>query len=253
MLLKRNWMGFRAEEFWFDAPGYLESKASLATLRSFAPVSHFDCRIPESTWVVSLAGSESDWMAKFSQRTRASIHKGERDCILSQATEPSARKEFFQAYRAFAAATGLSQPRTEEYSLLEIFLARNSAGSLLHGCACLYFPEEKLYRYRYSVAVEKSQANAALLFQAMRRAKALGCERFDLGGRVPNPKPGSKEERINFFKSQFGGEPVAGYFHLRGSHPLIKLGLKVLQPVLTYRAGYRWLERLSAAQARHKK
>jgi hypothetical protein len=246
MKLDRTWLGIRCEEFWFDPEGFGHSRAGMAALRSFERVENCDCRVPEATLLVSLAGTEKEWLSRFSPRARASIKNGERECRIAYASEESDRREFFGAHEKFARRAGLPRIPSGEEARLEIFLARDAAGALLHGCAFLPFPEIGSYRYRYGVAVGKSQANAALLFAGMRRAKFLGCEKFDLGGIIPDAAPKTKEERINFFKTQFGGVQAPVHFQLRARNPLLKLGLKCLQPVVSRRGGYRALERLAA-------
>ncbi len=250
MKLERNWFGIRCEEFWFNAPGYAASPAPVVALRALEPPARYDCRVPEATWMVPLSGHADDWIARFSPRTRASIRHAERHCVLTQAINAGERRVFFDAQRDFARGTGLSIPGPDEQQVLEVFLARDATGKLLHGCAFLPFPQAGLYRYRYSVAVAKSQANAALLFAAMRRAQVLGCGRFDLGGYVPGARAGSKDAAINFFKEQFGGELVSVHFCLRASPPFLRLGLRALNPVVSRRGAYRALESLATFLAR---
>jgi hypothetical protein len=236
-------MGITSEEFWFDSQGYLNSKATLCTLRSLVPVESFDCQITETTRMVSLIEPEADWVAQFTARTRASIRHGERNYQFNLSCEKSERETFFHAHQRFAAETGITSPNREEKEFLEIFLARDASGALLHGCAFLHFPTENLYRYRYSVALAKSQANPALIFAAMRRAKELNCHRFDLGGIVPAASPNSKEEKINFFKAQFGGVVTPVYFYLRSPNWILKWGLKLTESLFANHSVYRFFER----------
>ncbi|HKP97764.1 MAG TPA: hypothetical protein VJ385_18640, partial [Fibrobacteria bacterium] len=232
MVLKRNLFGWRFEEYWFDEPGYLSSRADIAALRTHGIAgrdvpSH--CRIPEKTLVVPLERSEEEILAGFATRARTSIRQAQKTVEVRLAAAPEERRLFYEAYLPFAAGKGLLVPNPDEEEELEIFLARNREGELLQAAAFLPAPREKIYRYRYGVYVRKSQANAILIQAAMGRARNLGAAFFDLGGVTPGARPGSPEAGINFFKSQFGGVEMPCLLHLRGARPAPCALLSLLQ------------------------
>ncbi|GEM_PF-2417278 len=232
MVLKRNLLGWRFEEYWFDEPGYLASTADIAALRTHgthgpAPISH--CRIPERTLLVPLDRSEAEILEAFAARAKTSIRQAAKHVRIDRAETPEDRKLFYDAYLPFAAEKGLLLPNPAEETELEIFLARNPAGELVQAAAFLPAPLEKVYRYRYGVYVRKSQANAILIRSAILRARELGFTRFDLGGITPGAKPGSPEAGINFFKSQFGGRDSECHLYLRGAGLLTWMIFAILQ------------------------
>lgn len=229
MVLKRNLLGWKLEEYWFDEPGYLASTADIVALRAHGPAGLSHCRIPEKTLLVALDRSEEEILKGFAPRAVHSVRQAAKSAVFTRAESEADRKVFYDAYQEFAAARGLFRPDPAEESELEILLARNPEGELLQGAAFLPAPKAGLYRYRYGVYVRKSQANAALLFAAMRRARELGLRHFDLGGITPGARPGSPEAGINFFKSQFGGVETESQLWLRGSRWSTRALLRVAE------------------------
>jgi hypothetical protein len=217
MVLKRNLLGWRFEEYWFDEPGYLASTADIAALRSHVPAPLSHCRIPEKTLLVALDPGEDAWLAGFAARARHSVKQAEKTVRVEVAATPSERELFYAAYLPFARERGLLAPHPEEEGELEILLARNPQGELLQAAAFLPARAAGIYRYRYGVYIRKSQANAAVIHAAMRRAKSLGFAHFDLGGIEPQARAGSPAAGINFFKSQFGGVETDSRLYLRGT------------------------------------
>jgi hypothetical protein len=244
MVLKRNLLGWRFEEYWFDEPGYTASTADIAALRthgtpgmpgiagsgeapSTTPPRH--TRIPERTLLVPLDRPEEAILEGFATRAKTSIRQAAKAVRIDRAQTPEERALFYDAYLPFAAGKGLLLPNPAEETGLEIFLARDGAGDLLQAAAFLPAAGEKVYRYRYGVYVKKSQANAILIRTAILRARELGFTRFDLGGITPGARPGSPEAGINFFKSQFGGHEAECHLYLRGTRPATRLLFRFLQ------------------------
>ena len=228
MILKRNLLGWRFEEYWFDEPGYLASRADIAALRSHGPAPFSHCRIPERTLLVPLDRPEGEILAGFATRAKTSIRQAQKTVRVERAESAAARREFYDAYLPFAREKGLLLPVPEEETDLEIFLARDLEGRLVQASAFLPAPGEKVYRYRYGVYVRKSQANAILVQTAILRARESGFAHFDLGGVTPGARPGSPEAGINFFKSQFGGVDTPSHLYLRGTRPATRLLFSLL-------------------------
>lgn len=229
MMLKRNLFIWRCEEYWFDEAAYLASTADIVALRMHAQTVHFDCRLPERTRVISLLKTEDEIAKDFSDSIRYGIRQAHKSGNLYLAESDEDRRAFYQAYLPFAEANGLLRPNPKEEKDLEIFLVKDAAGNLVQASAFLPLAKASIYRYRYGVSLKKSEANKAILFAAMRHAKSLGYQWFDLGG-VTNPvSPGSKAERINFFKSQFGGEEIASQLYIKSNVGYLKIVLRILE------------------------
>jgi lipid II:glycine glycyltransferase (peptidoglycan interpeptide bridge formation enzyme) len=249
MVLKRNLLGWRLEEYWFDEAGYLSSTADIVAVRSHTPVRASHCSIPERTLLVPLSGGIEAILDAFDARAKTSIRHAAKTVTVELAASPEERELFYAAYRPFAAGRGLLIPDSREEAELDILLARDLEGNLLQAGAFLPAKAAGIYRYRYGVYVRKSQANAALMQAAILRAKELGFSHFDLGGITPEAKSGSADAGINFFKSQFGGIPTDSRLYLRGTRPAVR-ALLVLLRVSGLAARYHKLSALAVRMAR---
>lgn len=229
MMLKRNLLFWRFEEYWFDEASYRASNADIVALRTHSLVEGSDCSIPEQTLLVPLQPSIEAIVERFATRARTSIRQASKSIRVDLATSPQDRELFYAAYRPFAAEKGLLIPEAAEEAELEILMARNLDGELLQAGAFLPAKSAGIYRYRYGVYLRKSQANAILMQAAILRAKTLGFMHFDLGGITADAKPGSKDAGINFFKSQFGGFVTDSTLYLRGTRLSTKLVLIILR------------------------
>lgn len=249
MILRRRVLGFRYEGFFFDEAAYAASRADIAALRSHGSAERWDCRIPEWTRIVSLEGGEDALLAGFEARARASIRSAERIVKVTWAAMAGEREAFYRAYGEFALRRGLLVPDPGEEEDLDILLARDADGELVQAAAFLPAPSAGVYRYRYGVSVRKTQANAGILFEAMRRARSRGFRRFDLGGIVPGARTGSREAGINFFKAQFGGEAIRGTLCLRGRTPALRILLRALHAAAPLRPALDALRSLASRRA----
>ncbi len=232
MILTRRILGLTVQEYWFDTAAFLRSDADIALLRTNETVVLYDAEIPEKTIHLDLSRPIDDLFAALSPRTRHSITKSERDCVLSRIQSDEDRLRFFEAYESFAKRNRLLVPRREEEQGLDIFVARDFSGAILHAAAFIPFKTAGIYRYRYSLAFQKSQANAGLLWHALSHAKESGFAAFDLGGIPRSGLSGKKYAAILFFKSQFGGIPVDIHLYLRARKPFVKIALRCARPLL---------------------
>lgn len=249
MILRRRVLGLRYEGHFFDEAAYEASDADIVALRGHGSAARWQCRIPEWTRVVSLAIEEDALLAGFEARARASIRNAERAVRMEWAAGPGERDAFYRAYGDFARRRGLLVPDPAEESDLDILLARDGSGELIQAAAFLPAPTAGVYRYRYGVSVRKTQANAGILFAAMRRAKALGYRSFDLGGIVPGAKRGSAEAGINWFKAQFGGEVMRTWLCLRGRTPALRALLRLLHAAAPLKPALEGLRALASRRA----
>jgi lipid II:glycine glycyltransferase (peptidoglycan interpeptide bridge formation enzyme) len=232
MNIKRRLFGFRIEEFWFDPEAYNNSSAHLALLRTNLQTSECDCVIHEKTIHISLEKDISTIFNALSPRAKNSINNISKTGVIMRASSQKDRDIFYKEYFSFARRKNLLRPHQQEETDLDIFLVRSVQGKLLHGAAFIPFPQAGIYRYRYSVTMQKSQANAACLWHALLLAKNNGFSIFDLGGIPYNSNKSSTLHGICFFKSQFGGVAVDTYLYIRGKNPIIKLLLKMCGKLL---------------------
>ena len=93
---------------------------------------------------------------------------------------------------------------------VKIFIAEHQG--VAQGCMVSPFSRHTAFDcYAGSKPQPVSGATHLLIWEAMRRFRALGVERFDFQGVRVNPEKGSKQEGILHFKQGFGGEFVQGY------------------------------------------
>ena len=238
MNIKRRIFGLRIEEFWFDPEAYNNSSAHLALLRTNLQTSAGDYVIPEKTIHISLEKDIPTIFNALSPRAKNSISNISKTGIITRASSQKDRDNFYKEYFSFARRKNLLRPHQQEEADLDIFLVRSVQGELLHGAAFIPFPRAGIYRYRYSVTVQKSQANAACLWHALLYAKNNGFSIFDLGGIPYNSNKSSALHGIYFFKSQFGGAAVDTYLYIRGRNPIIKMLIKLCGKFLAHENRY---------------
>jgi len=229
MRLKRNLFLWRLEEYWFDEKGYLESTADIVALRTHGEVQKFDCCLEERTRLIDLKLDEHEIEKKFSSSLRYGIRQAKKTYTLFKATTLDDRNRFYEAYLPFARERGLLVPKPDEENDLEIFLATDHSNTLVQGSAFLFVPSAKIYRYRYGVTLQKSEANKAILSEAIVAAKNLGCEWFDLGGISPNAQVGSKSAGINSFKNLFGGAEKESHLYIKSKRWYFIFAFRFLQ------------------------
>jgi hypothetical protein len=231
MKLSRKYFGLRLEEYWFDDAGYHASRAPLKALRTDHFIAGQDCMLPEKTLLIQLDRDERALQDAMAARTRHSIAWCERGVRAKLASNSDERSLFYRAYDDFARSRRLLRPDAAEELCLDIFLAFSPSNELLHAAAFIPFPQASRYRYRYSVSLQKSQANAYLIWKAIQHAKAAGFAQFDLGG-IPATAAAGPLKGIFDFKAQFGGNSADGYLFLRGNNGFLRILLKSVAPIL---------------------
>jgi lipid II:glycine glycyltransferase (peptidoglycan interpeptide bridge formation enzyme) len=250
MVLARSVLGIEVREFWFDPDAFAKSNATVSLLRTNERVGAFDAVIPEKTIHIDLKKDIGALFADISPRTKAYIRKAERELRISVIDSEEKRDRFYGAYSSFAKKHGLLIPSREEERDMEIMIAEDGAGTLLHAAGFLPFGRAGIYRYRYSVSVEKSQAFKLLLWHAVCRAREMGFSIFDMGGIPRSPTSSKKYASILFFKSQFGGTPVDTYLYIRTKNPAIKTALRLSRPLLQTEWIFSRLMHVASALAR---
>lgn len=229
-MLRRKVFGIAVEEYWFDPEAYLASKAPVVLLRTIERVARYDAFVLEKTIHVDLTPTGEALLSSFDSRARHSISKTLREARIERLESDAGRAAFFQRYSRFAAEKNLLVPDVSEEKDLDIFIARDPRGILLHAAAFMPIVKANIYRYRYSVQFAKTQANPALLWHAMLFAKEKGFAVFDLGGIPRSQQISKKLSSILFFKSQFGGKPVDGFLYVRSNVRLFSALLRLCGP-----------------------
>jgi peptidoglycan pentaglycine glycine transferase (the first glycine) len=177
---------------------------------------------PRRTVVISLAGTEQDWLARMKQKTRYNIRLAEKKGVVvreSQDLEAFYRLmqvtgqrdgfgvhnlDYFRRAHALFQAQGMCALLVAEY-----------AGRPLAGLMVFARGTRSWYFYGASNDEERSRMPAYLLqWEAMRWAKARGCTEYDLWG-VPDEDETTLEASFNArsdglwgvyrFKRGFGG------------------------------------------------
>ena len=99
------------------------------------------------------------------------------------------------------------------------------------GCAIIPYSRYSAY-YIYGGSVEKPVTGAVNLlhWEAIKYFKNKGSQRYDFAGARINPEEGSKYERLQMFKSRFGGTLKTGYFW---KMPLNKFKCNMLDILIT--------------------
>ena len=237
MVLTRRLLGLRCEEYWFDREGFLRSTADIAALRTHEPHVPAGAVIREKTLVLSLDKSEDKLLADMQTRTRGYIRNIAGTVRISLARTDEDREQFYRIYWSFARSRGLMLPRRNEEDL-EIFLARTDNGNLLHATAFIPAWKSGVYRYRYSVAAQKSQVNKAIVWTALLHAKKAGFLLFDFGG-VPADLSGkSPLHDIYLFKAQFGGTPKETFLYIRSAKAWFKPMVACIGAVISHQRWY---------------
>jgi peptidoglycan pentaglycine glycine transferase (the first glycine) len=177
---------------------------------------------PARTIVISLAGSEADWLERMKQKTRYNIRLAERkEVVVRAANEVNAfydlmqvtgtrdgfgvhsRAYYVRAYEQFHAQNGC-----------ELLLAEYG-GTPLAGLMVFCQGERAWYLYGASNDQERNRMPTYLLqWQAMRWAAARGCTSYDLWGIPDEDEPVLEEQfeqrsdglwGVYRFKRGFGG------------------------------------------------
>jgi peptidoglycan pentaglycine glycine transferase (the first glycine) len=154
---------------------------------------------PRRTVVVSLEGDEADWLARMKQKTRYNIRLAEKkDIVVRQANDGRASQDletFFQLMRVTGQRDGFGVHSLEYFRrAFELFrplglctlLMAEFEESPLAGLMAFARGPRAWYFYGASNDEERNRMPTYLLqWEAMRWAKARGCQEYDLWG-VPD-------------------------------------------------------------------
>ncbi|MEW6179221.1 MAG: peptidoglycan bridge formation glycyltransferase FemA/FemB family protein [Chloroflexota bacterium] len=208
-----------------------------------------------TVWL-DLNGSEEDWLARMKQKTRYNLRLAERKGVRVRQGSLQDLPSLYRMYAETSLRDGFTI-RGENYYLdvwrkfieagmAEILLAEVE-GEVVAGLVLFFFAGRAWYLYGMSRNVHRDKMpNYPLQWEAMRRAKARGCQIYDLWGAPDIFDEKDRMWGVFRFKQGLGGEVIrtlgAWDFPVR---PLIyRLYLQVLPRVLG------WMRRRGQAQTR---
>lgn len=171
---------------------------------------------PRDTLCIDLRPAEETILAQMKPKGRYNIRIAQKHNVsVTQDTSEQGLADFLRIYKRTAIRQGMSiKPpgyfRTLVSMLLplkqvELFFAEHQ-GRRLTTALVIYFGSRATYFYGGSLALRRRVMAPYLLhYEIMRRAKAMGCEWYDLWGIAPANDPDHPWHDISVFKRKFGG------------------------------------------------
>ena len=146
----------------------------------------------KNTAILSLDGSEEDWLKRMKQKARYNLRLAQRDGVV---VREAAADEFSSLYKMYAETSVRDGfvVRSEDY-YLSVWNAFSKAGMLsplvaevegqkVAGLMLFYFGKTAWYLYGMSTGLHREKMpNNLLQWEAMRIAKGRGCQVYDLWG-----------------------------------------------------------------------
>jgi peptidoglycan pentaglycine glycine transferase (the first glycine) len=174
---------------------------------------------PRDTRVIDLRPSEEAILAQMKPKGRYNIHVAQRHGVsVVEATSPQGLADFQTLYEETAARQGMQAKPCDYFETLlsllsprrgvSIFFAEYE-GLRLATALVVYFGRTASYFYGGSRDIHRDVMAPYLLhFEAMRKAKSLGYDSYDLWGIAPPNQPNHPWTNFSAFKSKFGGSEV---------------------------------------------
>jgi peptidoglycan pentaglycine glycine transferase (the first glycine) len=177
------------------------------------PDKYFEAR---DTLCIDLRPSEEEILAQMKPKGRYNIRVAQRHGVsIVEDTSHQGLADFLRIYKRTAVRQALqakspgyfrrlvSMPALAQY--VSIFFAEHQ-GKRLATCLVVYFGRRATYFYGGSLVLRRHVMAAYLLhFEMMRRARARGCEWYDLWGIAPENEPDHPWQNFSAFKRKFGG------------------------------------------------
>jgi peptidoglycan pentaglycine glycine transferase (the first glycine) len=184
-------------------------------VRDFQESSHY-YGLPRDTQCIDLRSSESAILAQMKPKGRYNIRVARRHGV-SVVEDVSAQgiEDFLSIYEETLDRKNLGGRDPDYFRKLIPMLSASGRGSVffaeylgtrLATALVVYFGRTATYYYGGSRAIHRNVMAAYLLhFEIMRKAKALGCQCYDLFGVTPQGEPRDRWTGISDFKRKFGG------------------------------------------------
>lgn len=172
----------------------------------------------EHTVMINLKLSEEELLAGMRRQTRYEVRRASRQGIkVTKNNSEEIFKEFHAVQLATAHRQGFVPPSAETLMAekeafggnIQIYVAKTPEGEPIAYGLVIHDGREGDYYEAASTDLNRKMPGAyALLWQAMRDLKAVGCERFNLWGIAPKGQPWHRYAGVTTFKTGFGGEIV---------------------------------------------
>ena len=172
----------------------------------------------QNTIIIDLKKSEEDLLAAMRRQTRYEVRRSEK---LGLKIEKSASEEIFREFHQVQLDTANHQhfiPPDLKTLLAEheafgengkIYVAKTTEGEAVAYGMILFGKNEAAYFEAASTDLNhKLPGSYAILWAAIRDAKAAGCTRFNLWGIAPPNSPNHRYAGVTTFKAGFGGDVV---------------------------------------------
>ncbi len=174
-------------------------------------------QFPNTLWL-DLTPDETTLLARMKQKTRYNIRLAARKGVQVHTVEPEGFPRLYEMYAVTARRDGfpirsrayyLHLWRTlSEAGMLTAFEARVE-GEPVAGLVLVHFAKTAWYVHGMSLRKHREKMpNYALQWAAIRRAKALGCTRYDFWGAPFSFSPNDPMWGVYRFKKGFGGQVV---------------------------------------------
>lgn len=174
---------------------------------------------PRYTLYIDLRPPEAQILAQMKPKGRYNIRVAQKhEVAVVEDTSEQAVLDFIRIQRRTAVRQGIGAKPPSYYRNLAAVLSSTNRISLffaeyrgrrLAAALVLYFGRRATYLFGGSLAVHRNVMAPYLLhFEIMRKAKALGCEWYDMWGIAPEDDPDHPLQNISIFKRKFGGMDV---------------------------------------------
>jgi lipid II:glycine glycyltransferase (peptidoglycan interpeptide bridge formation enzyme) len=173
-----------------------------------------------NTIVMDVGAEEAELLARMKAKWRYNIRLAGRREVVVRTGSTSDLAEFYRMYAQTARRDGfLIRPAAYYLDLWHHFLAASQAELLLAevegqpvaGLILFYFGQKAWYMYGASTGQHRNlMPNHLLQWQAICRAKSLGCQTYDMWGAPESFEPSDRMWGVYRFKRGFGGRVVQG-------------------------------------------
>ncbi|MBW4537611.1 MAG: peptidoglycan bridge formation glycyltransferase FemA/FemB family protein [Myxacorys chilensis ATA2-1-KO14] len=199
-------IALRVEPLWAEKPSALNQFVR-------APVD----LLPSETLIIDLHPTETEIFAQMKPKGRYNIRLSQRHGVTTQFTTDLQKISMFYElfWETVQRQTFFGEPYRFFINLCQTLFAENMAelgfamwnGEILSAVLIVYWCDRATYLYGgRSDAHGHVMANYALHWDAIKRAKAKGCQLYDFYGYTQNPN--HSYAKFSQFKRQFGGTPV---------------------------------------------